>query len=260
MISIRALQRLVCAIFTLLLLSPSPTPADQQENKASAFPFPEKLSYRIEWKMITAGAASVDLTRDASVNGWQTNLHLESAGMVTRLYKVLDTYRSITSPKFCGNSSYLDAEEGKKHTITRLTFESARRKVEYDEHDLVKNSTVKRELDISPCTYDITGAFATIRAIDLPPGKWAALPVTDGKKVASVKIEAQGKETLHIGGITYQTVRYEAFLFDNVLYKKKGRLLMWITDDAERIPVQLRLQMGFPIGTVNVELEKQQKT
>jgi hypothetical protein len=260
MTSSRPLNCLALAAAVTLLLTPSRFQAQPEATKSAAFPYPEKLSYRIKWKMITAGTALVDLTRDANVNGWQTNLHLQSEGMVNRLYKVLDTYRSITSPKFCGNTSYLDAQEGKKHTITRLTFESGLGKVEYDERDLVKNSTVKKELDIPPCTYDITGAFATIREIDLPPGKWATLPVTDGKKVASVKVEAQAKEAVQIGGKTYQTIRYEAFLFDNVLYRKKGRLLMWITDDAERIPVQMRLQMGFPIGTVNIELEKQQKT
>jgi hypothetical protein len=57
-------------------------------------------------------------------------------------------------------------------------------------------------------------------------------------------------------GKTYPSIRYEAFVFDNVLYKRKGRLLIWITDDSARLPVALRMQMAFPIGAVNVELQK----
>ena len=95
--------------------------------------------------------------------------------------------------------------------------------------------------------------------LDLPPGKSATLPITDGKKVAYAKVEAQAKEKCQCDGKTYQTVRYEAFLFDNVLYKRKGRLFLWLTDDQERTPVQLRVQLGFPIGTISLELEKQQK-
>lgn len=209
--------------------------------------------------MITAGSANVDLSHDSAGN-WQTSLHLESAGWVTRLYRVLDSYKVVASPKFCAINSFLDAEEGKRHNISRLTFETNRHKVEYDERDLIKNSTEKKELDIAPCTYDITGALASLRAMDLPPGKWATFPITDGKKMAYGKIEAQARENVNLGGKSYSTIRYEAFLFDNVLYKRKGRLLMWMTDDADRIPVQFRLLMGFPIGTVTVQLDKQQKT
>jgi hypothetical protein len=78
--------------------------------------------------------------------------------------------------------------------------------------------------------------------------------------VVNAKIEAQGKESISLNGKTYQTIRYEAFLFDNVLYRRKGRLFVWISDDASRIPVQFKLQLGFPIGNVTIELEKQQRS
>ncbi len=42
------------------------------------------------------------------------------------------------------------------------------------------------------------------------------------------------------GGKTYPAIRYEAFVFDDVLYKRKGRLQVWITDDADRLPVMFR--------------------
>ena len=53
--------------------------------------------------------------------------------------------------------------------------------------------------------------------------------------------------------------QYEALVFNNVVYRRKGRLFMWITDDADRIPVQFRMQMGFPVGTVTLELEKHER-
>ena len=255
--SFRRLLRLGCAL-SLTFLSGTFAPAQQQAPKSSTFPYPEKLSYHVEWRLITAGSVTVELARD-NADAWQTNLHLESAGWVTRLFKVLDNYKTINDAKFCGASSFLDAQEGKRHSTTRLTFENNVHKVEYDEHDFVKNSSVKSEMDIAPCTYEIIGALASLRAMDLPPGKWATFPITDGKKMARGKIEAQAKETINVGGKNYSTVRYEAFLFDNVLYKRRGRLLIWMTDDSDRLPVQFRLLMGFPIGTVTVQLDKQQK-
>ncbi len=255
----RSLPRVACAILILLYCTNGFAPAQQPLEKSSRFPYPEKLSYRIEWRMITAGAASVEMSHGTPAD-WQTTLNLESAGLVTRLYKVLDTYKVTSRDDFCATNSVLDAQEGKRHTITHLTFENTRHKVDYDQRDVLKNSTAKKELDIAPCTYEIAGALQALREMNLQPGKWATLPVTDGKKLAYAKIEAQARESVNVEGKTYQTIRYELFIFDNVLYKRKGRMLMWLSDDADRLPVQFRLQMGFPIGSVTVQLEKHQRT
>jgi uncharacterized protein YcgL (UPF0745 family) len=250
--------RSVCAL--CLLLSPTAfAPAEQQQQlKSSKFPFPERLSYHVEWRLITAGNVMVQLSR-ANQDNWQMEMNIESAGLVSRLYRVNDRYKALTNQQFCGVNSNLDAEEGKHHKVMLLSFDVARKKVQYDEHDVLKNASDTRSLDVPPCTYEIAGALASLRSMQVPPGKWATLPITDGKKLAYGKIEAQAKEILSLNGRSYQTVRYEAFLFDNVLYKRKGRLFIWLTDDAARIPVQLRFQLGFPVGTVTVELDKQQE-
>lgn len=246
----------MCALVLLAgAFAPAEQPAQQTPFK---FPFPEQLSYRIEWRFVTAGNVTVQLARANAAN-WQLNMNVESAGLVTRLYKVEDKYKVVTDQKFCGVKSDLDAEEGKRHRLTSLSFDLPGKKVEYDDHDLLKNTSDKRWLDVPPCTREIAGALASLRLMDVSPGKSATLPITDGKKVVYGKIEAQARENVDIDGKNYQAIRYEAFLFDNVLYKRKGRLFIWLTDDAARVPVQLRFQLGFPIGTVTVELEKQQR-
>lgn len=249
----------LCALLALLCCSNGAVPAQQPNQKASRFPYAEKLSYHIEWRLVTAGSATVE-TSHIRPDDWETKLNLQSEGLVTRLYRVLDSYNLTTDEKFCAANSVLDAQEGKRHTLTRLTFERERHRVDYDERDLIKNSTVKKELEAPSCTYEVAGALEALRAGNLQPGKWSTLPITNGKKVTTAKIEGQGRETLNLQGKTYQTIRYEVFLFDNVLYKRKGRMLIWITDDSDRVPVQIRLQMGFPIGNIVVQLDKQQRT
>ncbi len=254
----RPLTRYACAVLSFLFCTSGFAPAQQTFEKSAGFPYPEKLSYRIEWRLITAGTATVEMSHGIPAD-WQTTINLESEGLVTRLYKILDSYRVTSNDKFCGTNSVLDAEEGKRHSITHLSFENARHKVDYDERDLLKNSTVKKELDIAPCTYDIAGALEVLRQMSLQPHKWATLPMTDGKKMAYAKVEAQARESVSVEGKSYQSIRYELFIFDNVLYKRKGRMLIWISDDADRLPVQFRLQMGFPIGSVTAQLEKHQR-
>ncbi len=253
-------QRYAC-VLVFLFLGNGFAPAQQQRQEpqsVSKFPFPEKLSYRVEWRLIAAGTATVQLSHGTPTD-WETKMDLQSAGLVTRLYRVLDTYTVISDDDFCASRSVLDAQEGKRHKLTQLTFENSQHKVDYNERDLLRNTTVRKEIRIAPCTREIVGALTTLRATDLQPGKSITLPVTDGKKLVNVRVEAQSKEKVSVAGKNYQTVRYEAFLFDNVLYQRKGRVLLWITDDTERLPVQIRFQLGFPIGTISLELDKQQK-
>ncbi|HZQ54800.1 MAG TPA: DUF3108 domain-containing protein [Bryobacteraceae bacterium] len=247
-------SRFLCA---LALVSGS-SAALAQAPKGSKFPFPEKLTYRIEWRMINAGTATVQLSRDQP-DDWTVNLHLESAGLVSRLYRVLDSYKAAMTDRFCGISAQLDAQEGKRHTLTHLIFDDPQHKVEYNEHDVLKNTSAKNRLAIAPCTHEITGALAELRASDLQPGHAVTIPITNGKKMAHARVEAQAKERVSVNGKTYSTTRYEAFLFDNVLYKRKGTFFVWITDDSERMPVQFRIHLGFPVGTITISLEKEER-
>lgn len=241
--------RFVCCVAAFSLVA---TGADLAQ-----FPYAEKLTYRVEWRSVTAGNATLLLTRQAQ--NWQTNLKLESAGFVSKLFRVLDTYKVASNNKFCGGHSDLDAQEGKRHLITTVDFDAQRHKLVFNEKDLVKNTVDRHELEMPACTYEITGALAAVRAMRLEPGKTISLPVTNGKKLANMKVEAQARERIVINGKSIDTIRYEAFIFDNVLYRRRGRLLVWMSDDQERIPVELRFQMGFPIGNIALQLEKQEK-
>ena len=187
------------------------------------------------------------------------NLALESVGFVSKLFRILDTYKVTSTEQFCGEHLDFDAQEGKRHSITNIDFDPTHHKLFFNEKDLIKNSVDRHEMEMPPCTYEITGGLAAVRQMRLEPGKSIALPMTTGKKLANVKVEAQAREKIVVNGKNLDTVRYEAFVFDNALYRRKGRLLIWMTDDPERLPVELRFQMGFPIGNITLELQKQEK-
>ena len=230
----------------------------QGSGVAQQFPSPENLTYRVEWRMITAGEAKMDMTHEQQ--NWQIKLNVESAGLVTRLFRVDDKYKVVSNDKFCGLNSSFEAQEGKRHVVESEQFDNSRHKATFDMHDLVKNVQEHNEVDIAPCTHEIIGALAYVRLMKIDPGKSITVPIVNGKKMAYAKIEAQAKESLTVDGQHYETVRYEAFIFDNVVFRKKGSMLMWLTDDAAHVPVQMRFQMGFPIGSITLELEKATKS
>jgi hypothetical protein len=82
------------------------------------------------------------------------------------------------------------------------------------------------------------------------------IPLSDGKKFALARVQMQDKENIRTPAGQFATTRYEAFLFNDVIYKRSARLFVWLSDDARRLPVQIQVRMKFHIGTVTFQLDK----
>jgi len=198
------------------------------------------------------------LSRSPRPNGgWQSDLHLESAGLVSKLYRVNDDYNTHYDSGYCAFGTLMKAEEGSRRRETTVTFDRERKKSNYLERDLVKNNiALQKELDIVPCVHDVVAALTRLRGTKMQPGQAVTFPVSDGKRMVNVKIEAQEKEVVKTAAGTFQTMRYEANLFNDVLYVRKGRLFLWLTEDDRRLVVQIRVRLSFPVGTISLSLEK----
>jgi len=246
------------AVWILLLFFWSPANA-----APGALPQREDLQYTVEWRLITAGKARLvwSSTPHHSNPGWQADLHLESAGLVSKLFKVNNNYVSNLESDLCATGSYLKAEEGTRRKETRVTFNRATGKAEYQEKDLVKNAVVAtKEIPIPACVHDVLGGLYLLRTLNLQPGQSTQVPVSDGKKSVMARVEAQRREDLKTPAGAYKTIRYEAFLFNDVLYRRYGHLYVWLTDDARKLPVQIQVRLQFAIGTITLLLEKDEKT
>jgi hypothetical protein len=228
------------------------------EGALAPFPSAEKLSYDIEWRLIYAGSAELSLAPKPGEPGkWDSRLHIESGGLVSKLYRLDDTYKSSMDNGFCTAVTELESIEGKRHRDTKVVYDRARGKASYVERDLNKNTLVKAsEVDIPACVFDFAAGLYKLRVDKLEPGQSTQAPMSDGKKSVLVKVEAQAREEVKIKAGTFNTIRYEIFLFNGVLYPRKADLFIWLTDDAHRLPVQIRARMSFPVGTITFELQK----
>jgi hypothetical protein len=108
------------------------------------------------------------------------------------------------------------------------------------------------------CVHDVLGGILALRGQTLEPGQFALIPLTDGRKAAQVRVEAQAREEITTPAGKFQTMRYEVNLMNGVVYTRKGRVFVWLTDDAQRTPVQITLRLAFPIGTVSLQLQKEE--
>lgn len=235
---------LVCALLT--------TP------ESIGLPARETFYYSIEWRLITAGRAKLDWVAPPRPGAnWQANLHLESVGLVSKLFKVEDDYNVNLNQTFCAQSAQMSAHEGVRQRETKIVFDGAAHKANYLERDRVKNSVfLAQETEIPACVHELLGGLFYLRTLTLEPGQSAEVPMTDGKKSVVAKVEAQAREDVKTPAGTFKTIRYEAYLFNNILYKRSARLNVWLSDDARKLPVQIRVRLQLAIGTITWQLEK----
>jgi hypothetical protein len=225
-------------------------------SQGFAPPSKEVLSYNIEWRLITAGKARLDWNALPQPHaGYQLNVQVESAGFVSKLFKVEDDYRASLNPGLCIENSQLVAHEGIRRRDTKVTYDAEARKAHYVERDTAKNTILDtKEIETPECVHDVVGGIYFLRTLNLEPGQSTEVPVSDGKKSVMARVEAQAREDIRIPGGPYKTIRYEIYLFDNVLFRRSAHLNVWLTDDRRRLPVQIRVRMQFTIGTITLQL------
>jgi hypothetical protein len=256
----RASRTLACTL--ALLLPVAATAQDGAGERPRALPQKEALTYTVEWRLITAGKVQLDWKAATQAGGgWEASLRLESTGLVSKLFKVNDIYTTRLARDLCAQSSHIDALEGRRRRDTRITFDGEAGKASYLEKDLTRNAVVdNREIDIPSCVHDVVGALFKLRTLQLEPGQSAQVPVSNGKKTVPARVEAQQREEVRTPAGTFKTMRYEAYLFNDVLYQRSARLHVWLTDDARRVPVQIRIRMQFTVGTITLQLEKEERS
>ena len=222
----------------------------------------ETLEYAVEWHLVPAGRARLSSGPPPSSEKkaqMETKLHLESTGLVSRLFHVNDDYTAELKSNLCAEQSFMTAHEAGRNRETKVVYDSATRKAAYRERDLTTNKLTSHDTEIPSCVHDIIGGLFQLRTLFLEPGKSTTIPVSDGKKSVMLKIEAQRREEIKTPLGLRKCIAYEVFAFNDVLYKRQGHLHVWLTDDARHLPVQIQIRMQFTIGTITLRLDKDEK-
>src|SRR5579862_7370967 len=80
-------------------------------------PVSDKLTYDVEWRLIHAGTVVIEAQKN------HADMHLDSAGIVSSLFKVHDVYSVDYDEGLCAASAMEDSQEGKRHHETKVTYD-----------------------------------------------------------------------------------------------------------------------------------------
>jgi hypothetical protein len=243
-----------CAVLALagcsILLAQTPA--------ARALPFApgETLKYDVTWSVFPAGQVIATLKQlgEGPQDAYEIDTRAESSGFVSLLFDINNHYRAVFDPStLCSREIYKTINEGRRHKQTHIVFDSARKVAILSEVDLAKSShPVKHATETIPgCVEDILTSFYYLRRQPMYVGEKIQLPVNDGSATHEVIVDVQERTRLQTPfGIRY-AFRVEPRALGD-LYKNKGRLLIWFSDDRERLP--LRIKAMLRVGAITGNL------
>ena len=220
-----------------------------------SFPNELTLSYDVEWRLLTAGTATLRL--DASGRDEQVTSTANSNGAFSVLYPVHDRMEAVFDPRtFCSASITKHTEEGFRRLDTTVRFDYVRHRSVLQEKNLKSGASKQDENDIPGCVTDVISGIFYLGSRPLAVGQSYTFPLNDGGKTNDVTARVEAREDIKTPAGTFHTLRVQPEAASGVV-KSKGRIWIWYSDDASHIPVQMRARLFW--GTITFRLGRVEK-
>jgi hypothetical protein len=210
--------------------------------------FPEKLTLSVSWGLLSVGEATLGVDKIVMFNG-RPAYHIVSEA---RSNSFCDTFYQVRDL----NESWLDAR-----TLTSLGYSKKLREgryyrdvwVLYDrdagtfvERQTRKNGSFEVKTGTIPAqVQDILSSVYYTRSRPLPDGGSVVVDVNTPDNWPLV-VKVMKRETIKVPAGQYRSVLVEPAMRREGLFIQKGkRLRLWLSDDAARRPLMMKVEVFF---------------
>lgn len=217
------------------------------ENRA--FGLNEKLTFDVNYGFVTAGIATFSIPEIKTLAGrkvYRIKFEVNTVPTFDPFFKVRDRYET-----------YLDVEG-----IFPWRFEQHIREGKYSRDfsaffDQRRNlaKTSEGVFKIPPYVHDIVSAFFYVRTLDFKnfkKGDRLKLQNFYKDKTYDLEVVYHGKETISVKAGKFRCIVVEPLVQEGGLFKSEGSILIWLTDDENKIPVKVKTKVI--IGSIDSEL------
>ena len=242
------MKKIIAIIFFLFFLN------SYGQSDSISFKHGEFLKYKIQYGLLNAGFASVELKKNDAINdslfhavglGWTT-------GMVGFLFPVEDRYESyFTSTDLKPKHFIRKVNEGGYTQDKEVFFDFQSHKAKEINH---KKDTEK-SFFIQNNVQDMISSFYYMRNVDLETLKENdSISVNmffDGK-MNPTKLIILGRETIKTKFGKIKTVKVRPLVMKGRVFKDEENVTLWISDDLNKIP--LKIKASLLVGAAKAEL------
>lgn len=216
---------------------------------AQSFRPGESLHFQIKYGFVTAGTASMEVSEVAGPNGaknWRLLALAQSAGFFDSVYKVRNSIESTWNPKEQISHRYSeDRVEGRHTTQNTIDFDLSAKLARYQNG---------KTYPIPSGVQDALSAFYFTRTQALPVGGSFSFDYHASRKTQKLEVKVLGRDKVTTPAGTFSCVMIEPILKAGGIFRNKGRLVIWVTDDDRRLPVLMKSKVM--IGSISVILSE----
>ena len=207
----------------------------------------EYFQFSIDWSGVNGGSALMQVQNMQTVDGhrtWRIVTKAESNSFVSKFYKVRDRAESFVDAESLYSRRFeKHLREGSYKRDISVRFDQAAGKAIYE------GGT---RIDVPPRVHDVVSAFYYVRTCPLPEGAVVSIPTHDNEKSYDMVVKVIRRERVEVPAGKFDCVLVEPVLKSEGIFKSKGQMLVWLSDDERRIPVQVKSKV--PIGSISVSL------
>jgi hypothetical protein len=217
-------------------------PMHAQEERPDPIFIGETLRFTMTIMGVTGGELTLS-AKKAELAGkpvYKYEMSALSNDVLSKVFLVRDYLASWVDPKTLRSLRF------EKHTVEGKRVRDERIEFFYDKGIAVREG---KTIPIGNSAFDSLSSVYSIRTLDLTGSSPVVLNVVS-KRLFSLTVQVQARETVTTPAGTFRTIRVEPKSTEGGLIGKGKNLLLWVTDDERRMPVQIRskLKVGTLIG------------
>ena len=207
----------------------------------SAWPFQigERLTYNVSYTGITAGQASLEVVNDTVVNNYH-QLHIRFKARTT--FPVSSIYTINDQVDTWLDSKYLYTKKLTKNIREGNYKNDSYTIIDYDQSIAITNGDT---VIIDQYLHDSYSLFYFLRTIPLIIGETIDFTAFDGKNITPFQVITKTKETINTMAGTFPCLVVKPFREGTTLLKNKGDMMIWFSDDKNRLPIQIRIKLKY---------------
>jgi Protein of unknown function (DUF3108) len=277
MVLIKMFKAVSTLVIVLSLVLPVARAQSIPEKVASApritqplpFKVGETLTYEVNFSKLifsgTIGELKLMVSKPANSSGTdmlELSADAVSKGFFPSLFgvKVKDRYVSLVNQTDFGvYSSTKLLDEGKVRREQKSVIDREAGRVTYTDRDLTKTASPPRvkEKPSPSWVQDLLSSIYFVRVQPLKDGDVIPLPISDAGEVYNVEIVVLKRDDIKTDAGKFHAIQLSAKVFDGRYIRRKGEMLVWVSDDAARIPLHVRVRTSGT--TVTVDLKRAQE-
>jgi len=231
--------------WVIALLLPLLLYADSTSVDPRAYQLGERLDFDVYLEFVQGGTARMEVAGLEDIDG-KPCYHFVSTAIssrtVDRFYKVRDRVES-----------WRDAEGGFTRLYKKVLREGRYRcnkKVEYYPEKSAARMFRKADaepeaLQIKGSVQDVLSALYDVRTRKLKVGEPVFVELHDIDKQYTLQVDVLSRETVEVPAGRFDCIVVEPRLTSAGLFRREGVIQVWLTDDANHMPVLMKSKLYF---------------